>query len=1281
MPRWLFERIVLCIAIGLIVLAITAPTWGQETRGRINITVLDQQKAVVQDAALDLVDLSTNITIKGITQAAGTYTFNGLSVGKYKLTVTKQGFRAAVYDEVTVSATKSTDIETTLEVGMPTETVTVQAIAPVVQATSVAIASTIDVTQIQDLPLQGRDISGLARIVPGYTGTWNGLPTGAQGNNVDGVISSTSRMKFSGNSAPSVNVRLENIEEMTVQTDQLDMNQGFGMAVMQSTFTTKRGSNTFHGQVFEDHRNDNLNANSWYNNARGVGCTPWPNCRKAEFKLNDFGGNIGGPVFKDKLFFFFSLSTARQPGGSTRSSNFLTSSAQAGNFTYTGSDSQSHTVNVFSIAKAYDPTLQGTMNSVISTQMANINQAVTQGSITSSTDPNISNVSWTSPNPQITWYPTFRVDYTPTSKWRFNLAVNQTKTTAPTSASPVFPGAQFIAIAGGTKSNRVSSSLGADWTATNTLLNSFRFGYLYPPSWNPWGQGDWNNWPSYPQVVTWPLVASPMTWNYPISNFYPVFTLADTVSWQKGPHTLSFGFSAYREQDHYQNGPEPTRITLGMDSGDPANNALINAGSYQPFPGANTSQQTEAASLYALLTGRITYITGMYPYMKSTGTYGTTALQHFDLDEVAKAGGLFIQDGWHFRPNLTVNMGFRWDFTAASYDLQGAYHNANLSSIYGPSGVGNLFKPGTLTGNLNPTLDVNPSPYNPWYKTPQPSLGLAWAPKFGDGFLKKILGEGNTVIRTSFSYRNFTVPYQYFWNNATNYGGFYYQFYTATARNSTADGSFAPGSLSLGQSYPKFALNPLKYETSVPASRFTFNNNQTTNGINGMDYNIRQPYTMSWTLNIQQKLGQSRALEIRYNGNRTLHQWLSLNINEVNVFENGFLQEFKNAQNNLNINGGSSFANLNPAGGTVALPIMTAAFTGDRNGSQTASSFKNGTFITNLKTGGVGAMASTFTTYGAVPYFCNLVGASFTPCANFGYTGAGAGYPINFFQANPYASGIPATVMTDPGWSNYNALQVDFRQQYWHGLQFDANYTWGHTLGVDAGGTSGGNDWTGAYTQYTLRNLHESYGPVQDIRHVVNISGTADLPFGYGRMFLNQKGPIDKVIGGWTVGTIITYRSGSSGRVTGGYYTFNDLADGGVNLNGITRQDLQNAVGVYKTSANYVQMIDPKFRTTGVGANTTYITANTTPGTYVGAFYIYGPGSIDCDMSVNKSIAVTERSRVSFQAQFLNAFNHPTFRGAPSGGVRSSGWGTVTSQSNANGNFGRVIEFRLNISF
>ena len=264
------------------------------------------RQAVVPGATLELVDLATNETRTGVTQSAGTYTFINLSIGKYRLTVSNQGFKNSIFDEVTVSAAQATDIVAPLQIGSPTETVTVQAVAPIVQTSSVAISSTIDMKQIDGLPIVGRDIGQLARIVPGYTGTWNGLPTGAQGNNVDGVISSTSRMKFGGNSAPSVSVRLENIEEMTVQTDQLDMNQGFGMAVLQNSYTTRRGTNAFHGNVFWDIRNDNLNANSWYNNTRGV--------KRAESKLNEFGGNIGGPIFQDKLFFFFSLSTARQPG-------------------------------------------------------------------------------------------------------------------------------------------------------------------------------------------------------------------------------------------------------------------------------------------------------------------------------------------------------------------------------------------------------------------------------------------------------------------------------------------------------------------------------------------------------------------------------------------------------------------------------------------------------------------------------------------------------------------------------------------------------------------------------------------------------------------------------------------------------------------------------------------------------------------------------------------------------------------------------------------------------
>src|SRR5260370_23840670 len=157
------------------------------------------------------------------------------------------------------------------------------------ETTSNAIASTIDMKQIHDLPLQGRNIASLAFLTPGYSGTpvngggtWNGLPVIAQGNSIDGVISSTSRMKFSGNVQPGLQARLEDLEEMTVQSSQVDLNQGLGTSALQVSFVTRRGANLYHGQVFEDFRNSALNANSWRNNAIGLKKTP--------LILNDFGG-------------------------------------------------------------------------------------------------------------------------------------------------------------------------------------------------------------------------------------------------------------------------------------------------------------------------------------------------------------------------------------------------------------------------------------------------------------------------------------------------------------------------------------------------------------------------------------------------------------------------------------------------------------------------------------------------------------------------------------------------------------------------------------------------------------------------------------------------------------------------------------------------------------------------------------------------------------------------------------------------------------------------------
>ena len=163
-----------------------------------------------------------------------------------------------------------------------------------------------------------------------------------------------------------------------------------------------------------------------------------------------------------------------------------------------------------------------------------------------------------------------------------------------------------------------------------------------------------------------------------------------------------------------------------------------------------------------------------------------------------------------------------------------------------------------------------------------------------------------------------------------------------------------------------------------------------------------------------------------------MHTWVSYNINEVNIFENGFLKEFQNAQSNLKINiangKGSTFAN-NGLAGQVALPIMSAAF-----GGTTGSNYTNGTYITYLQTGPAGAMANNIA--GNQAFVCNMFGATFSPCAARGTTGRVRAYPINFWQVNPFATGRAVNYEDSSGHSNYNAIQVEFRQrQSWRAVQ------------------------------------------------------------------------------------------------------------------------------------------------------------------------------------------------------------------------------------------------------
>ena len=1251
-------------------------------QGTVVVTVQDIDGAVIQGASLELVERQSNSVRKALSDDKGLYTFVNLNIGSYRLSISHTGYQTKVYDNVLVQSSTTTPLTVSLSVGAVNETVQVTGEASaVLQTSSTEIGTVINTTDIENLPISGRSIAALTQLTAGYNGTWNGLPEGTQGTNIDGAIANNGRTKYQGTISTMVSPRIESFEQVSVVSDGLNLGNGFGTATTQLNYVSRRGGNQFHGRVYYDFRNSGLNANSWANNAAINSSGQWAPIRRPKLIQHDFGASVGGPIIRDKLFFFGTYAEFKQPGTAVTSNYIFSNPAVQGNFTYTGTDHASHTVNVFQLAHAYNPAYSNVINPNVNTLIQNAISAVNGQGLTSLSDPTLLQASFNEPGTQTQYYPVARLDYNPTDKFRMYLSWIMSQSNPVGSYPPPFPGSSYANQNGNNFSRSFNVNYGLDYIISPNLINQFKFGFLYNVQ--QFAAGSTPNWQTNPVIFfnmtgDSPNRMSGQNYTLPSGYEYPVFSLSDNVSYQRGAHNFNFGFQGYREQDHYYNPPVGfPNINFGISSGDPVVNAFTISGNGVTMPAASSTNQSEAEQLYAVLTGRISSVAGSNGYDPTTG-YGPHS---FNLDEVALATGIWFQDSWKLSPTLTMNYGMRWDFVVDPHDIKSAYHNALLPSIYGPTAQGDLFNPGTLNGVANPAFVLNPRPFHGWYKTPQPQVALNWNPQPKDGgFLKKMLGNGDTVIRAGFGLRNFTEPYQFYWDAASAQALLYYQNFTLTANTTGATGTFAPGSLTYGQALPAYALNPVTFPQSAPLSNFTFIGSGVP--VEGINANIRMPYSESWTVGVQRALSRASVLELRYNGNRTVHQWMAFNYNEVNIFENGFLKDFQNAQKNLAANGGKSFSDK----GLTPTPIIDAAF------ANSAGNFTSSQFINYLNNGQAGTFANQLAgnNQNTPAYFCALVGSNFAPCKNNAHiSGGGAGYPINFFQANPYAPGAATNYMTDGGYSNYNALQVDLRQSNWHGLQGDVNYTWSHTLGL----ATANNDYlAGADNFYTLRNLHLAYQPgTFDIRHVTNAYGTYDLPFGKGKAFLSNSTLLNELVGGFAIGTVITYKTGAPFHLTGGYATYNQN-DGGVSLTGTSMSDLQNAVGVHHIPGHTTSLaLDPKYFSGGAAggtANYSLVAPNTTAGTIGNVIWLHGPNSFAQNMALTKLIPIRERYALNLQAEFINVWNHPTWA-APTGtnplSIQSTSFATSSVVTGTGGlqtpNGARQIELRANVTF
>jgi hypothetical protein len=1234
----------------------------------------DATGAVVPGVALKLENVETQVTQSALAADDGGFVFPSLQPGTYRLTATAKGFETAVYTDIVVNAARTTNQPVNLSVGSVTATVEITGAAPVLQMSSTTISNTVEQKYLQDLPLPGREAlpfalltSGAQQGVTARDSTFEGMPGASINITQDGISNNAQRFKSGGTSFFNfVANRLETVQEVTVTTSNLGADST-GQGAMQIQVVTKRGSNSYHGEAFWQHQNSALNANDWFNNANRT--------KRPVFIQNDQGGTIGGPILKNRLFFFLSFAEVLTPQSAPYQTLVLTPAAQAGNFTYVGTDGATRTVNLLTVAGQSG--FPSAVNPVIGSQLQKIQQSTSAG-VLSFSDPIRSQLRWVTPAPTTNYFPMGRIDYQITNKLRFNVSDTYNhNVNGKGFRGTTLPGAFADAQSYGQISNPYIATAGLTWTARPTLVNDFIFGI----------QGNQETFSTgfdistyQPRLMFFPLgLASGAEQQNGIANgntyqsrANPVYNLVDNVHWQKGDHSFSFGGNLIRTTMHQEtlgSAGIPT-FRFGLVASDPAT-ALFNSTS---LPAIGATSLTDAQNLYALLTGRISTVTSVVNVDAKSHQY--IPYNPVQLREAMTSFGLYVADSWRVSRSLTLNYGLRWDFQGDNENPNDIYTSPTLLDFFGPSGAvsgntPNLFRPGSLNGIANPAILQRSKAYNRDYVNPAPHIGLAWNPKMREGWGGKLLGDGKTVIRAGYSLSYYSEGLLNFTDLAGSNPGL--------RQNATLTSGvdFAPG-LSVGEALPPFSYFPGSFSFPLPLSNFAF----TTTAIGTMDPNLRAPYVQTWSAGVQRELPGGAVLEVRYAGNHGVRLWHGYNVNEVNIYENGFLNQFNTAAQNLAANQangrGATFAN-NGLAGQSATPIFDAAF----SGLTAAQGYSNATFLSYLNTGQAGALATSIAQNAT--YFCRLVGNNFSPCASRGFNAPGA-YPINMFVLNPYIFGgasptaaTNANLLSDNSFSNYNALQIEARKRYARGLTLNVNYTWAHSL------TDRYNKNVDNISSFsTLRNRALDRGPSPfDLRHVVQAFGTYDLPFGKSRRFAINNAVLDAIAGGWTVGSIFRFQTGLPFRLSGGQLTVNQQDAGVVSLVGA--DTLQSNVGAYRSGNPYVYFFNPALIGTDGRANPTVLRPAGTPGQFGGFVYLYGPHFVSDDLSIAKQTPILgEKLRMEIRAEMVNAFNHPIFQ-VPTGGtfginpinISSTSFGRATQTTT----LPRQVQFRVRFVF
>jgi len=1150
---------------------------GVNTKATLTGAVQDPSGAVVPGATVVIKNIATGVTNETVSNSSGSFAVAALDAGTYEATVSLSGFKTFKADKIVLTPGDTANVIAKLEVGNAEETITVSSKSELIDTTSTTVSSTISSDQIQNLPVVTKSAMQIVTFMPGVNApgsthvqrnsTALGLPQSAIAIVIDGVNIQDQSVKSTDGFYPDIRPQNDLVEQVSV-AEATGMADSSGQGAVQIKFVTRSGSNRTQGSAYEYLRDAKLNSNSWANSSKGL--------PKNEINWNQFGFRIGGPVVipglydgHNRAFYFVNYEEFRLPITSATTRQTLSQGAMGGLFQYgCTAGGCSGQVNLLQLAAKNGQI--STVDPTIAAMMAQINAAVaTQGSIQKNVDLNTYQYSWQPNLFRAEHLPGGRLDVNITDKHRLTVTQGYQKLNSdPDIINNGYPSYPGFAVDSTQYSFRYSGSASMRSTLTKNLVNEGGWGTIWSPVYFSANItpdryfGNYNlTFPQGPNGTN----ASPAAFNVTAtasnrngSNY----NIHDTLSWLKGRHSLSFGGVFTKVTDLEQSHSIIQGLTLGFDT---TNDPAAGMFSATNFPGATANELSSARNLYALLTGRVSQVTGN-AVLQSNGqyVYRGDPLERIHQNEL----GMFAQDQWRLKPNFTVNAGLRYELQYPIEPESSIYSRNDVNDLCGRAGMGAsasnapLATIGCPFGQSGIPLTGAAPTYkqytggDPGYLLDKnniaPSVGAAWQPNVEHGWLRTILGDPTyATLRGSYG-RAFNQPgTSDYLATLRNGPGL-----TVNANRNTQNNNLVPA----GESWPILLsqtsrLGPPGTCTGsqnvgcIPTSATYPQQIAFNTGIQEFDPHYQTSYTDSWSVGLQRAVGKDTSVEVRYIGNRTNGISATLNYNELNIYNaafggsSSFVDEFKKAQRNLAANvaagRGATFA-YTGIPGTSPLPIFLASYLGLSPANAGDPSKYTGAQWTNTAiTPSLSMLTPNINTF--ISTNNNATNGLYAN-ATFRANDIAAGMPANFWVMNPDV--LTDNLRTAENFQKYHTIQLLLNHRLTKGLSFAANYAYQVQFNSQVD------------TLFRDRAVLRSTAAPP---HAFKVLTNYELPFGHGERFgSNMNKWLNGVAGNWQVNV--------TGRVETGRLW--DLGD--VKLVNLSLADLQHEFKYYQAADGFV---------------------------------------------------------------------------------------------------------------